>query len=136
MIEYRENLEGVEPSMLTGFFDGWPNPPSPETHLRILQGSYAFCFALDPAANRVVGFISAHSDGVLSAYIPLLEVLPEFRGRGIGSELVKRLLVRLSDFYMVDLTCDAELQPFYEKLGMKPMSCTVRRNFDMQKGRP
>jgi len=135
MIEYRDNLSDIEPSMLTGFFVGWPNPPSPETHLRILKGSYAVSLAIDTASNRVAGFISAHSDGVLSAYIPLLEVLPEYRGRGIGKELVCRLLDRLSDFYMVDLTCDSDLQPFYEKLGMTRMTSMVRRNFEMQKGK-
>ena len=33
-------------------------------------------------AGRVVGFVTAISDGVLSAYIPLLEVLPEYQGAG------------------------------------------------------
>ncbi len=136
MIEYRDNIDKIDPSMLSGFFVGWPNPPSPETHLRILHGSYAVVIAVDTEVNRVVGFISAHSDGVLSAYIPLLEVLPEYQGRGIGSELVRRLLDQLNDFYMVDLTCDTDIQPFYEKLGMTPMTCMIRRNFEMQKGKP
>ena len=65
--------------------------------------------------GRVVGFITAISDGVLSAFIPLLEVLPEYQGRGIGSELVKRMLRELEDFYMVDLVCDPELESFYAR---------------------
>ena len=39
-------------------------------------------------SGQVVGFITAISDGVLSAYIPLLEVLPGWRSQGIGGELV------------------------------------------------
>ena len=31
--------EGISPEQLKGFFDGWPNPPSPETHLRLLKNS-------------------------------------------------------------------------------------------------
>ncbi len=60
----------------------------------------------------VVGFITAISDGLLAAYVPLLEVRPEYRGRGIGSELVRRMVGRLEDLYMVDLVCDPELESF------------------------
>ena len=49
----------------------------------------------------MVGFVTAISDGVLSAFIPLLEVLPEWQGPGIGTELVRRILAELEDFYMV-----------------------------------
>ena len=62
--------------MLEGFFVDWPNPPSTETHLKLLSNSYKVVIAIDPTINKVVGFITAISDGVLSAYIPLLEVLP------------------------------------------------------------
>ena len=30
---------GITAAQLPGFFQGWPNPPSPETHLRLLQQS-------------------------------------------------------------------------------------------------
>jgi ribosomal protein S18 acetylase RimI-like enzyme len=69
--------------------------------------------------ERVVGFVTAISDGVLSAYVPLLEVLPEYQGRGIGTELMRRLLARLEDLYMVDLCCDTDLEPFYRRLGLQ-----------------
>lgn len=120
MIAYRATADGVTADQLTGgFFVGWPNPPSPETHLRILQGSAYIVLAVDAGADRVVGFITAISDGVLAAFIPLLEVLPSYQGQGIGSELVRRLLVQLRDHYSVDLLCDPHVQPFYERLGMQ-----------------
>lgn len=117
MIEYVESLDGVEPQHLDGFFVGWPHPPSPERHLEVLKGSALVVLARD--GERVVGFVTAISDGVLSAYIPLLEVLPEYHGRGIGSELMRRVLARLRDLYMVDLCCDAGLEPFYTRLGLQ-----------------
>ncbi len=66
----------------------------------------------------MVGIVSAISDGVLSAHIPLLEVLPEFQGRGIGSQLMRLVLKRLEVLYMVDLSCDPDLVPFYREFGM------------------
>jgi ribosomal protein S18 acetylase RimI-like enzyme len=118
-IEYTASLDGVVPEHLTDFFERWPSPPAPERHLEILRGSYRICIAREAGSPRVVGFVNAISDGVLYAFIPLLEVLPAYRGRGIGTELVERLLAELDDFYAVDLMCDPELQPFYERFGME-----------------
>lgn len=72
--------------------------------------------------------------GVLSAYIPLLEVLPAYRGRGIGRELVRRLLEGLRGRYMVDLLCDPALQPFYARVGMRPATGMMVRNYARQSG--
>jgi GNAT superfamily N-acetyltransferase len=135
MISYTDSLTGIDTSQLEGFFAGWPNPPSPETHLRILQGSAHVLLALDDESGRVVGFINAISDGVLSAYIPLLEVLPEWRKKGVGKELVGRMLSALEGLYMVDLTCDRELQPWYEGFGLLPSTGMMLRNYGRQGGR-
>lgn len=115
-VEYVESAAGVEPSQLEGFFVDWPSPPSAAKHLELLRGSDHVVLALD--GERVVGFVNAISDGVVSAFIPLLEVLPEYQGRGIGSELMRRMLARLESLYMVDLCCDAALEPFYRRLGL------------------
>lgn len=134
MVKYVYDLGAIEAAQLQGFFVGWPNPPKPETHLKLLRGSSHAVLALDEASGRVVGFITAISDGVLSAYIPLLEVLPEWQGRGIGQELTRRMLDELRHLYMVDLLCDAELQPFYKRTGMFPATGMMIRNFDRQSG--
>jgi ribosomal protein S18 acetylase RimI-like enzyme len=128
MIRYRESLDGVTADRLAGFWEGWPARPSAETHLRILAGSEKVVLAIDTASSdRVVGFITAVGDGVLASYIPLLEVLPEYRGRGIGSELVRRMLELLGGRYMVDLVCDEELVPFYERFGMTRHGAMILR---------
>lgn len=128
MISYRHSAGAVKPDQLSGFFEGWPNPPSASRHLEILTGSDSVVLAL--AGERVVGFITAISDGVLSAYIPLLEVLPSYRKQGIGSELVRQMLEELRGLNMVDLVCDPELEGFYARLGMKPYTAMIIRNFD------
>jgi GNAT superfamily N-acetyltransferase len=135
MLSYSTSLTGVTADHLRGgFFEGWPNPPTPETHLRMLRAASHVVLARD--GERVVGFINALSDGVLAAYIPLLEVLPAWRGQGIGAELVRRMLAELSPIYMIDLLCDAALVPYYERLGLKPVRGMVMRNYESQSGLP
>jgi len=136
MISYTDSIVGISAEQLQGFFVGWPNPPTPETHLRILEGSDAVMLARDETSGAVVGFITAISDGVLCAYIPHLEVLPEYQGRGIGSELLRRMLERLRTLYMIDLLCDPDVQPFYERLGMRRATGMLIRNYDRQSGSP
>lgn len=131
---YKNSLEGITPEMLVGFFDGWPTPPSPETHLKLLKNSSKVVLAFDKETDRVVGFITAVSDGVLSAYIPFLEVLPEYKNRGIGKELVHRMMAELAEIYMIDLCCDDDLVPYYEKFGMIKANGMLFRNYEKQSG--
>jgi len=133
MIIYQTTLENVTPQALEGFFVGWPNPPTPEVHLEILRGSAHVVLALEK--GRVVGFVTAISDGVLSAYIPLLEVTPEFQGRGIGRGLMQHLKKLLEGLYMVDILCDDTVKPFYQKLGFTPAGGVIIRNYERQSGR-
>ncbi|MFN8468828.1 MAG: GNAT family N-acetyltransferase [Caldilineaceae bacterium] len=133
-IRYVEDTVGVAPEHLAGFFVGWPNPPSPNTHLRLLHASDHIVLALDGTTNAVIGYIAALSDGVLFAYVSSLEVLPAWQGHGIGSELVQRLLARLQDIYAIDLLCDPDVQPFYARLGMRPSGGMLIRNYARQSG--
>jgi ribosomal protein S18 acetylase RimI-like enzyme len=135
MIKYTSSTEDISPENLQGFFVGWPNPPSPETLQKILRRSYEVVLAVDDKTDHVVGFINAVSDGILSAYIPLLEVLPDYQKRGIGAELVGRMLRKLDGLYMIDLVCDRELEAFYRKAGLQPGFAMIIRNFDKQSGR-
>lgn len=134
-IRYTDSLAGVSPSMLgTGFWAEWPQKPSPETHLRVLAGSDYVWLAIDDAVGQVVGFVTAISDEVLFAYIPLLEVIPDYHGRRIGMGLMRRMLETLGDLYAVDLLCDAHLVPYYERLGMQGVTGACRRNYARQSG--
>jgi len=134
LLRYQNNLEDISSEMLEGFFVDWPNPPSPPTHLKLLENSSKVVIALDEQTNQIVGFITAISDGVLSAYIPFLEVLPAYKNKGIGSELIKRMLIELHDIYMIDLCCDDDLDPLYEKFGMMKSNGMLIRNYRIQSG--
>ncbi|MCW2923983.1 MAG: acetyltransferase [Thermoleophilia bacterium] len=133
-IEYTDRLDGVSAEHLAGgFFEGWPDPPTPDRHLDLLRGSHRVVLAREAGTGTVVGFVNATGDGVLTAYIPLLEVLPAWRGRGIATELVRRMLDGLR-VYMVDLACDDDLVQFYERLGLHRTNAMIQRRYELQSG--
>jgi ribosomal protein S18 acetylase RimI-like enzyme len=134
MIEYINNLDNVNEEQLEGFFVDWPNPPSKSKHLELLRNSSYIWLALDNKNEKVIGFINAITDQVLSAYIPLLEVLPEHQGKGIGKKLAELMIETLKTYYMVDIICDPNMQPFYEQFGMHKASGVSIRNHEKQDG--
>lgn len=121
-MNYVTSVSDITPDQLTGFFAGWPSVPSPGQHLEILEGSAHVVLAVDPSNDQVAGFVNAISDGSLAAFIPLLEVKAPYRGKGIGSELMRRMVHETRGYYMVDLVCDRQLEGFYERLGMQRLS--------------
>jgi len=131
-IAYTDNLDGITSDQLVGFFEGWPHHPSTDRHLDILKASYEVWLAMDD--SRCVGFINAISDGILSAFIPLLEVLPEYRGRGIGSELVRQMVASLDGVYTIDVACDDEVAKFYDEQGFTRLVGMAKRNYKNQSG--
>jgi N-acetylglutamate synthase-like GNAT family acetyltransferase len=134
-LTYQTTADGLTEDQLTGdFFEGWLDPPSPATLLRILQSSdHVVVAARD---EKVIGFVTALSDEVISAFITLLEVVPEEHNKGIGHSLINQLLDDIGDIYMVDLVCDVNLSRFYAELGFATTTGMSRRDYAMQSGRP
>lgn len=121
---------GVSAEHCAGFFIGWPKPPSSDALSALLHRSTYVVTARQQ--DQVIGFITAMSDGAIAAHIPLLEVLPPWQGQGIGTELVRRMLGLLVDIYMIDLICDVDVAPFYERLGLVRLTGMAWRNRDAQ----
>jgi ribosomal protein S18 acetylase RimI-like enzyme len=134
MIHYQTDLNALASHHLEDFFVGWPHHPSPEGLLQLLQGSSYRVLAREGAEGPVVGFITALSDGVLTAFIPLLEVLPRYQNQGIGSELMRQMLNQLAHLYSIDLVCDPALVPFYENFGLRPHQAMILRHYENQGG--
>ena len=119
MITYTGSINDISIAKLSGFFVGWAKPLTPEQHYNHLAKCAYFVAALED--NKVVGFVSALSDGIGCAFIPLIEVLPEYQKQGVGSELMRRILDILKDINAIDLMCDDEVKGFYERFGMKSL---------------
>ena len=135
MVKYTDSIDDIKRAMLEGFFKGWISPPSKEIHLKVLKNSYGVVLAVDDSHDKVAGFITAISDGVLSAHISLFEVLPDYHSKGLGKELLRRMLAKLNNLYAVSLMCDEELEPFYSRFGMSPGTGMNIRNYEKQSAR-
>ena len=86
--------------------------------MKILEGSDLVVLALSKNC-RVVGFITAITDGVSCAHIPYLEVVPQWQRKGIGTELMRRMMAKLNAMYAVDLICDEDVRDSTRGLGSR-----------------
>jgi GNAT superfamily N-acetyltransferase len=72
--------------------------------------------------DRQIGFARAVSDGASVTYLADVYVLPEYRGQGLGVELVREMVENgpYADKRWMLHTADAH--PLYEKFGFGPPS--------------
>ncbi len=95
----------------------WSAARKPDRLVRALRRSHSVVTAW--VRGSLVGLGNALSDGSLVVYYPHMLVLPEFQGRGIGRELMKRLMKRYRGFHQHILIAEAKAVSFYRKCGFK-----------------
>lgn len=126
LITYDDSLSGVGDADLDGFLAHWDFTPPDGTLLAMLKGSTVVILARDAEASVICGYVAALSDGVACGYISAIEVRPDYRKRGIGTELLHRMTQRLS-VYGTYLACAPAMIPFYEASGFKPVTAMTKR---------
>ena len=87
----------------------------------ILAGSWTVCAVR--SQGRLIGIGRVLSDGRSDAYIQDIVVLSEFRGQGLGAQLVCFLrdhCVR-QGLRWIGLVAEPGTQDFYERLGFRPL---------------
>jgi GNAT superfamily N-acetyltransferase len=97
--------------------NGWSAAEKPLLLHKALAASQMLITAWD--GPRLVGLGNAISDGHLVVYYPHLLVHPEYQRRGIGSQLMKRLLARYVGFHQHMLIADDRTVEFYRKCGFE-----------------
>ena len=87
----------------------------------LVKGS--FCFVGAFAGKEMIGMGRAVSDGVSDAYIQDVTVLREFRGRGLGARIMKKIILflRSRNIGWIGLVAEPGTQEFYEDLGYGPL---------------
>ncbi len=101
----------------------WKDSYDPSGIGRIIKGSYAFAVVVEKKSGKTIGMGRIISDGVSDAYIQDLVVLPEFRDKGIGKQLVQFLLKRCKDngILWIGLIAEPDKDGFYSTMGFKQM---------------
>ncbi|MBR1567394.1 MAG: GNAT family N-acetyltransferase [Lachnospiraceae bacterium] len=75
--------------------------------------------------DRLIGYIDSVSNGVTDAYIQDLMVSPDYQGKGIGTDLMNKMIGYLKEkhIYMISVVYDESLKQFYERFGFHNMLC-------------
>jgi GNAT superfamily N-acetyltransferase len=94
---------------------GWSSADKPDALHNGLLASHSLVTAWD--ADALVGLGNAISDGHLVVYFPHMVVRPDHQGRGIGTELMTRMMARYRGFHQQALIADGRAIDFYKKLG-------------------
>ncbi len=106
---------------------GWWDEAGDDDRLvdAIIGGSH--CFLAVVENDGVVGMGRAISDGASDAYIQDVTVRPAHRGRGIGGQIVRRLVRRLTDdgIGWIGLIAENDSLEFYRRLGFAVMERSV-----------
>ena len=114
MVNYSFDRQ-IEPEQLQGLLrqTGWANQRSIEGIQKMLDGTLVILGAWE--GNHLVGFVRVITDGIYRALIDDVVVEESKRGTGIGSELMRRVVDRLSEVEEVFLRCGQHVVPFYER---------------------
>ena len=84
--------------------------------------------------EQLVGYIDSVSNGVTDAYIQDLMVHPAYQGRGIGTELMNRMIAVLKEkrIYMISVVYEENLKSFYARFGFFELLCGQMQTFEME----
>jgi GNAT superfamily N-acetyltransferase len=121
-IEYKDDRECLDLEQLTRLraAAGW-TVRDPVVDRAKLEGQIAGARWVVSAWDgpRMVGFARAISDGVTNAYVSTVVVDGDYRKRGIGRELIVRLVSHSEAIRWV-LHSRPEVAGFYARLGFEP----------------
>jgi GNAT superfamily N-acetyltransferase len=117
-VRYSESRDLAPESVLALYrANEWSSALKPNLLHKALLASHSLITAWD--GNRLVGLGNAISDGYLVVYYPHMLVLPDYQGRGIGTELMRRLMARYQGFHQHMLVADGRALDFYRKCGFE-----------------
>ena len=99
---------------------------------QLIKGSYAFAVVVDKKTGKTIGMGRIISDGASDAYIQDLIIIPEYRNKGIGKQLVQFLLKCCKDngILWIGLIAEPDQDGFYSTIGFKQMKNYVPMKYE------
>lgn len=101
----------------------WKDSYDPSRIPDLIKGSYLFSVIVQKGTGKAIGMGRILSDGVSDAYLQDIVVLPEFRGQGLGKQLVTFLLDTClsKGILWIGLIAEPDQDGFYRPLNFKIM---------------
>lgn len=98
----------------------------------LIKGSFVFAIAIDKKTGKTIGMGRVLSDGVSDAYIQDLVILSEFRAKGIGKKIVKKLInhCKSKNINWIALIAEPDQEGFYENIDFKQMKNYTPMKYD------
>ncbi|MGW8826271.1 Acetyltransferase (GNAT) domain-containing protein [Paenibacillus sp. cl141a] len=97
-----------------------------ELNMMCLNSWYAV-YAFE--GQKLVGMGRVISDGVITGVICGLGVHPDYQSRGIGRQILHRLVEHCEKSRVFpQLMCEEGLEPYYEKLGFHRFTIGMKKN--------
>jgi ribosomal protein S18 acetylase RimI-like enzyme len=89
-----------------------------EQLIKAMEQSWHIIYAYDK--DKLVGTGRVVSDGVINAYLCGLGVAVDYRKKGIGSEISKRLVEHCRSYNLhIQFFCEERLVPYYRNQGFE-----------------
>jgi len=104
---------------------GWWREEWDHRHLSgLISGSFRFIVAIDSASGSAAGMGRVISDGASDGYIQDLVVRAEYRGLGIGSEILGKLVdeCRSAGLEWIGVVAEPGSELIYRKAGFREMA--------------
>ena len=112
----------------------WSRSYDPSAIQRMIKGSSAFVVAINSSSGKAIGMGRIISDGISDAYIQDLVVLPEYRGKGVGTQILDVLLdcCLSKGMVWIGIISEPGQDGFYSSLGFKPMENHIPMRYKIE----
>lgn len=116
--------EPIRPEQLMKLFKqtGWANARGPLDVQQMLDRCHFTLGVWDE--DQLIGFARVITDDRYRALIDDVVVDSAYRGQGIASEMLDKMLKRMQHIETIMLDCAPELESFYGRFGFKAKDCS------------
>ena len=119
IIEYAETKDFQSQQVESLFLSvGWSSGKYPEKLTVALKNSDSVISAWDN--GELIGLVNALSDKIMTVYFHYFLVKPEYQSKGIGKNLMERMLTKYQSYARKALIAYEGEVGFYEKCGFEP----------------
>lgn len=117
-IRYKD-IKNFTEEELKGLFlsVNWSSGNYPEKLVIAMQNSDTVFSAWDD--NKLIGLVNALDDGIMTAYIHYLLIMPQYQHVGIGKELIGRIAEKYRSYLRIVLIAYNKEVGFYKHCGFE-----------------